>query len=90
MLDVHLGDVEDKLDKITEQLGSIQKLLELLLTPPDLKEYEQWKLDSGLFYKRGSRKGQPRLGKEWSDAIPILYTINRWKAFDNIRNFYIK
>ena len=53
-------------------------------------EYEQWKLDSGLFYKRGSRKGQPRLGKEWSDAIPILYTINRWKAFDNIRNFYIK
>ena len=44
MLDVHLGDVEDKLDKITEQLGSIQKLLELLLTPPDLKEYEQWKL----------------------------------------------
>ena len=44
MLDVHLGEVEEKLDKITEQLGSIQKLLELLLTPPDLKEYEQWKL----------------------------------------------
>ena len=52
MLDVHLGDVEDKLDKITEQLGSIQKLLELLLTPPDLKEYEQWKLKKrkGLDY----------------------------------------
>jgi len=45
MLDVHLGDVEDKLDKIIEKLGSIQKLLELLLTPPDLKEYEQWKLE---------------------------------------------
>ncbi len=45
MLDVHLGDVEDKLDKIIEKLSSIQKLLELLLTPPDLKEYEQWKLE---------------------------------------------
>ena len=45
MLAVHLGDVEDKLDKIIEKLGSIQKLLELLLTPPDLKEYEQWKLE---------------------------------------------
>jgi len=45
MLDVHLGDVEDKLDKITEQLGSIQKLLELLLTPPDLTAYNKWKLE---------------------------------------------
>ena len=43
MLDVHLGDVEDKLDKIILKLGSIEKLLELLLTPPDLKEYEKKK-----------------------------------------------
>ncbi len=44
MLDVHLGDVEDKLDEIVLKLGKIEKLLELLLTPPDLKEYEKWKL----------------------------------------------
>jgi hypothetical protein len=44
MLDVHLGDVEDKLDEIVLKLGTIEKLLELLLTPPDLKEYEKWKL----------------------------------------------
>ena len=44
MLDVHLGDVEDKLDEIVLKLGAIERLLELLLTPPDLLEYEKWKL----------------------------------------------
>ena len=44
-LDLFLGDVEDKLERIDDKLGSIQKLLELLLTPPDLKEYEKWKLE---------------------------------------------
>jgi len=39
-----LGDVEKKLDTISETLENIEKLLELLLTPPDLKEYEEWKL----------------------------------------------
>tara|TARA_R110000824_G_scaffold72633_1_gene185251 strand:+ start:1167 stop:1322 length:156 start_codon:yes stop_codon:yes gene_type:complete len=42
--DLFLGDVEEKLGNIDEKLESIQKLLELLLTPPDLKEYEEWKL----------------------------------------------
>lgn len=40
-----LGLTNQKLDDITNKLGNIQKLLELLLTPPDLKEYEKWKLD---------------------------------------------
>ena len=42
--DLFLGDVEEKLGNIDDKLESIQKLLELLLTPPDLKEYEEWKL----------------------------------------------
>ena len=42
--DLLLGDVEDKLESIDDKLNSIKKLLELLLTPPDLKEYEEWKL----------------------------------------------
>ena len=53
-------------------------------------EFEQWKKDSGLYYTRGSRKGKAKLGKEWGDFIPLVYTINRWLAFDNIKNFYIK
>ena len=43
--DLLLGDVEDKLDSIDSNLEDIKKLLELLLTPPDLKEYEKWKLE---------------------------------------------
>lgn len=45
VFNVILGEVEDKLDSINEKLGRIEKLLELLLTPPDLKEYEKWKLE---------------------------------------------
>ena len=40
-----LGLTNQKLDDVVDRLESIQKLLELLLTPPDLKEYEKWKLD---------------------------------------------
>ena len=43
--DLLLGDVEDKLDSINSNLKDIRKLLELLLTPPDLKEYEKWELE---------------------------------------------
>lgn len=45
VFNVILGEVEDKLDSINDRLESIQKLLELLLTPPDLKEYNEWKLN---------------------------------------------
>lgn len=43
-IDLFLGDVEDKLDIINENLQDLKVLLELLLTPPDLKEYEDYKL----------------------------------------------
>ena len=40
-----LGITNYKLDEIADRLETIQKLLELLLTPPDLKEYDKWKLE---------------------------------------------
>ncbi|MBC8429764.1 MAG: hypothetical protein H8D92_00045 [Pelagibacteraceae bacterium] len=39
-----LNTTNEKLDEVVDRLELIQKLLELLLTPPDLKEYEKWKL----------------------------------------------
>tara|TARA_R100000963_G_C4644643_1_gene108530 strand:+ start:1076 stop:1243 length:168 start_codon:yes stop_codon:yes gene_type:complete len=39
-----LSVTNQKLDKVVDKLDTIQKLLELLLTPPDLKEYNNWKL----------------------------------------------
>ena len=34
-------------------------------------ELERWKKESGLYYTRGNRKGQAKLGKEWGDFIPL-------------------
>ena len=44
VFNVILGDVEELLRGIDGKLGNIEKLLELLLTPPDLIEYKKWKL----------------------------------------------
>ena len=41
-------------------------------------------------YQRGSREGRLKMWKEWSDAIPILYAINRWRAYDTQRDFFVK
>ncbi len=46
--------------------------------------------ETSYVYKRGDRKGKMKLGKEWGDALPILYTINRWKGYERITDFYIK
>ena len=43
-IDLFLGDVEDKLDVINGNLEDLKALLVLLLAPPDLKEYENYKL----------------------------------------------
>ena len=51
VLNVILGDVEELLRGIDGKLGNIEKLLELLLTPPDLMVYKKWKLTK--------RKGLP-------------------------------
>lgn len=46
--------------------------------------------ESKYVYQRGNRKGTMKIGKEWGDALPILYTINRWKGYERITDFYIK
>ena len=46
--------------------------------------------ETRFVYKRGDRKGTLKLGKEWGDALPIFYTINRWRGYENINSFYIK
>ncbi len=43
-IDLFLGDVEDKLDVINGNLEDLKALLVLLLAPPDLKEYKNYKL----------------------------------------------
>ena len=53
------------------------------------KEYDITK-DSSIYYQRGWRKGQPKINKQWMDVIPILYTINRWYAYDTQKDLFIR
>jgi hypothetical protein len=46
--------------------------------------------EKDIVYQRGDRKGTSKIVKEWSDVLPVLYTINRWKAYDTVEDFYVK
>lgn len=64
-------------------LGELASAAELTISAPFLG-------DKDLYYQRGDRKGQSKIYKEWSDVLPILYTINRWQAYDTVEDFYVK
>ena len=51
---------------------------------------EKFYANKDYVYQRGTREGKLKIGKEWSDAIPILYAIQRWKAYDTVKNFWVK
>jgi hypothetical protein len=74
-------------------LGEVGEAIEMTartgITWAISSEEEFWQ-DKDVVYTRGSRKGQIKLGKEWGDGLPILYTVNKWKNFDTMRDFYIK
>ena len=53
----------------------------------DEKEFYQ---NSDVTYQRKPKKGQLKMSKEWKDAIPILYSIQRYYSFDKEKDFYIK
>ena len=46
--------------------------------------------DKAIYYQRGSRKGTMKVARDWSDVIPLLYTINRYKAYDTVKDFWVK
>ena len=52
-------------------------------------EDEFWS-DSDFVYQQKPRKGKSKIGKEWADAVPILYGLKRWEDFDRMKSFFIK
>jgi hypothetical protein len=42
------------------------------------------------YYERGIHKGELKAWKEARDVIPALSMLNRWEAFDNVKDFYIR
>ena len=51
---------------------------------------EYWQGNKDIVYQRKPDKGNLKMAKEWRDAIPILYTFQRWSSYDKISDFYIK
>ena len=51
---------------------------------------EDFYQNTDVVYTRGTRAGELKFGKEWGDATPFLLTINKWKNFIQMNDFYIK
>ena len=51
---------------------------------------EEFYKNKNVVYVRGPRAGEWKFGKEWGDATPFLLTINKWKNFITMNDFYIK
>ena len=46
--------------------------------------------DKRYVYQTGTRKGEVKFWKEWRDVTPILYALNRFKMYDNMKDFFVK
>jgi len=68
---------------ITRYLGEISDVIEKTTAYPFQEADER-------IYERGIHKGESKLKKELFDIIPVVYQIQRWDAYANTKNFYIK
>jgi len=55
-----------------------------------LSSEEDFYANKNVVYQRGINAGNIKLGKEWGDAAPFLYTANKWRNFIQMNDFYIK
>jgi hypothetical protein len=77
----------------TRTLGEFGQALELtVLTGAKslILTDEEFAEDSSIVYQNRPRKGQLKVYKNWADVIPLLYTIQKWGAFEKLDDFYIK
>ena len=51
---------------------------------------KDFKTNSKYVYQNKPRKGQLKLSKQWADAVPLWYSIQRWRGYDKEHNFNIK
>ena len=51
---------------------------------------EDFMNNSDLVYQRTSRKGQLKVKKAWLNVIPALYTLEKLRKYETMRDFYIK
>jgi hypothetical protein len=77
----------------TRTMGELSDaLMSTIITPyyAITQSNDEFYENSDVVYQRGRRKGQLKLNKEWSDAVPLLYSIKKWNNYLDMKNFYIK
>lgn len=77
----------------TRTMGELSEaLMSTIITPyyAITQSNDEFYENSDVVYQRGRRKGQLKLSKEWSDAVPILYSIKKWNNYLDMKNFFIK
>jgi len=77
----------------TRTLGEFGEAMSLTVRTPLamlIKSEEEFYGDSKFVYQRGVRAGELKINKNWKDAIPILYTLQKWDNYINESNFFIK
>ena len=79
----------------TRTLGELGEAISASIT-----DYPAWLImdkdkfyaDKDYVYQRGPRakRQELKVNKQWKDAVPILYSIQRWQSYDREKSFFIK
>jgi hypothetical protein len=74
-------------------VGEFGDALNLSITTPlayMYKSNEEFYADKDYVYQNKPNKGQLKVYKNWSDVLPILYSIQKWDNMIKAQDFYIK
>lgn len=76
----------------TRTLGEFGEAMSLTVRTPIamLIQGDEIYGDSKYVYQRGTRAGEFKINKNWKDAIPLIYAIQKWDNYINESNFFIK
>lgn len=77
----------------TRTMGEIGEALALTVETPVWMVFqspEELKKNSNIVYQQGKRKGEYKVFKNWMDALPILYTFQKWNNYLKMQDFFIK
>lgn len=101
---LHFGAYEQQMQYMkspiasTRTMGEVGQAMSYSMRTPLAYMYHAYRgtLDdefygnTSYYYTRGSKAGKLKLNKEWGDVVPIWYSAQKWRSFDERKSFYIK
>lgn len=77
----------------TRTMGEIGEALSLTVFTPiyaTLQSETAFNKNADYVYQQGNRKGELKLWKNYMDALPVLYTFQKWNNYLKMQDFFIK